>query len=85
MARPDLDTPEGRAAYRSELRKVGLKLRFAGFALIVVAAIVMLTIGESNKSAMTVAYGMLAAGWALFITAIFQRTRYHKRRMAEGL
>ena len=32
-----------------------------------------------------VAYGLLAAGWALVVTAIFMRTRHHKRRLAEGL
>jgi hypothetical protein len=85
MARPDLDTPEGRAAYRSELRRVGWKLRLGGFVFIVVAAVILLTLGETNKSAVAVSYGMLAAGWVLVITAIFQRTRYHKRRMAEGL
>ncbi len=28
-------------------------------------------------------YAALAAGWALMLTAIFVRTRYHRRRMAE--
>ena len=89
MARPNLETPEGRVAYRAELKRVGWKLRLGGFALIVVAAL-LVVIARDGKfgltdDAVTVAYGMLFAGWALVITAIFQRTRHHKRRMAEGL
>ena len=89
MARPDLDTPEGRAAYRAELKRVGWKLRLGGFVLVVVAALVV-TLSRDGKLGLTedavkVAYGLLFAGWALVITAIFQRTRHHKRRMAEGL
>lgn len=89
MARPDLESPEGRAAYRAELKRVGWKFRLGGFVLIVVAAL-LVVIARDGKFGLTddavkVAYGMLFAGWALVITAIFQRTRHHKRRMAEGL
>lgn len=89
MARPDLDSPEGRAAYRSELKRIGWKLRLSGFALIVVAAL-LVVIAQDGKFGLTedavkFAYGLLFAGWALVITAIYQRTRHHKRRMAEGL
>ena len=38
-----------------------------------------------TEDAVTVAYGVLAVGWALVIGSIFMRTRHHKRRMAEGL
>jgi hypothetical protein len=89
MARPDLESPEGRAAYRAELKRVGWKYRLGGFVLIVVAALLVVIARDGKfgltEDAVTVAYGLLFAGWALVITAIFQRTRYHKRRMAEGL
>ena len=38
-----------------------------------------------SEDAVVIAYGMLAAGWAMMMTAIFMRTRHHKRRLAEGL
>ena len=41
MSLPDLNTDEGRAAYRKELRQVGRPLRFTGLALIVAAAVVV--------------------------------------------
>lgn len=89
MARPDLESPEGRAAYRSELKRIGWKLRLGGFVLIVVAALLVALAQEGRfgltQDAVKVAYAMLFAGWAMVITAIFQRTRHHKRRMAEGL
>ena len=89
MARPDLESPEGRAAYRAELKRVGWKYRLGGFVLIVVAALLVVIARDGKfgltEDAVKVAYGMLFAGWALVITAIFQRTRHHKRRLAEGL
>ena len=89
MVRPNLDTPEGRTAYRAELKRVGWKLRLGGFVLIVVAALLVVFAQEGRfgltQDAVKVAYGMLFAGWVLVIAAIFQRTRHHKRRMAEGL
>lgn len=88
MTRPNLDSDEGRAAYRAELRRVGWPLRWGGLALIVVAAGMVLAVKDGNwlsEDLLIVAYGLLAAGWALVVTAIFMRTRHHKRRLAEGL
>ncbi|MNJ28450.1 hypothetical protein D3C77_229870 [compost metagenome] len=89
MARPDLETDAGKAAYRAELRRVGWKARMAGLAVIVVAAALVMFAREGRfgltEDAVTVAYGLLAIGWVLVIYAVFQRTRHHKRRMAEGL
>jgi len=89
MPAPDLSTEEGRAAYRKELRSVGRPLRAGGLAMVVAAALLILLsrngtfgIGEWG---VTVSYGMLAAGWAMVITAIYLRNRHHKRRLAEGL
>lgn len=88
MTRPDLNT-DGVAAYRRELKQVGRPLRFAGLALIVAAALLILSVREGwiggGELTTNVGYGMLALGWASFIAATFIRTRYHRRRMSEGL
>lgn len=88
MTRPDLDTDEGVAAYRRELKQVGRPLRFAGLALIVGAALLILSVREGyvggGELTTNIGYGMLALGWASFIAATFLRTRHHRRRMAEG-
>ncbi|MEE2848878.1 MAG: hypothetical protein VX561_03310 [Pseudomonadota bacterium] len=89
MSRPDLNTEEGRAAYRRELRRVAWPIRWGGLGLIVLAAVVILAARQNlfgmGEAAVTVAYGLLAAGWALWVAAVFIRTRHHKRRLAEGL
>jgi hypothetical protein len=86
---PDLNTDEGRAAYRRELRRVAWPIRVGGLGLIVLGALVAVAVrlqwfGLTNE-ALTVVYGMLAIGWAMVLAAIFLRTRHHKRRLAEGL
>lgn len=88
MTGPDLNTEEGRAAYRAEIKAVGRPLRLAGLALIVLSALVLTGMGRGwfALPAMfgMIAYGGLATGWALMLAAIFQRTRHHRRRSAEG-
>lgn len=87
MASPDLDTEEGRAAYRKELRGVARPLRAGGLALVVGAAVLILVVRQGNPAwsswAFTASYVMLGLGWALVIAAIYMRTRHHKRRMKE--
>lgn len=89
MTSPDLDTEEGRAAYRKELRRVAWPIRWTGLGLIVAAALVIVAVRQNlfglPQEANTVAFGMLAVGWALVLAAIFLRTRHHKRRLREGL
>jgi len=89
MPAPDLTTDEGRAAYRKELRNVGRPLRAGGLTLVVAAALLVLASRQGifgiGEWGVTVSYGMLAAGWALVIAAIYMRSRHHKRRLAEGL
>ena len=87
MPAPDLSTEEGRAAYRKELRGVGRPLRAGGLAMVVGAAVLILLSrqGTVGDWAVTVSYGMLAAGWAMVIAAVYMRTRHHKRRLAQGL
>jgi hypothetical protein len=89
MSLPDLETEDGRAAYRRELRRVGLPLRLGGLGLIVLGAILAVMartgfLGVDNR-VMPFAYAGLALGWALVLAAIFIRTRHHRRRLAEGL
>jgi hypothetical protein len=89
LSLPDLDTEDGRAAYRKELRRVALPMRFAGLGLIVLGAAWALMVrygvlGLTNET-MIVAYSALALGWALVLAAIWTRTQYHKRRLAQGL
>lgn len=85
----DLDTEEGRAAYRAELKAVGRPLRLGGLVLILLGVgYVVATRYDALpviQPLMLVAYGFVAAGWVLFLTATYLRTRYHKRRLAEGL
>ena len=83
---PDLDTEEGRAAYRKELRQVALPLRWAGLGLIILAALFCVAASREvlglPAGSIVIGYGMLAAGWALVIATTFLRTRHHRRRMA---
>ncbi|WP_291839446.1 hypothetical protein [Brevundimonas sp.] len=89
MSLPDLDTEEGRAAYRKELMAVGRPYRLGGLALVVAGAGYVLGSRyaglPADETLTLVAFGAVAAGWALFLAGRFLRTRHHKRRLAEGL
>ena len=87
MSPPDLETEEGRAAYRAELRAVALPLRWSGLGLILLAA--LFCVGASRgfmglpEGSVVIGYGLLAAGWALVIATTYLRNRHHRRRMKE--
>lgn len=87
MARPDLSTPEGRAAYSQELRRVAIEWRVSGIVLLAVGGFTLArTLGAG--SALTSGSGLagiaiIALGVAVSATAIAKRTAYHRRRMAE--
>ena len=86
MTRPDLSDDEAVARYRAELRAVGRNQRLAGFALVILGAIAVWTgvyAGAAGPTIQWAGNAALAAGWALMLAAIFLRTRYHRRRMAE--
>ena len=86
MTRPDLSDDARIAQYRAELRTVGRNQRLAGFALVVGGAIAVWAAGYAGAVGPAVqwaGYAALALGWALMLAAIFLRTRYHRRRMAE--
>lgn len=87
MTAPDLDTSEGLAAYRAELKGVARRPRLAGLAAIVVGAgFVLLSsqrvFGLTPQSAVY-GYAALAFGWVLLVVAFILRNRYHRRRMAQ--
>ena len=85
MARPDLSTPEGLTAYRAELRAVAQPVRMAAFALVLIGAAVVVAAVWLNVPnwAINGGYIALGIGWVMMVAAVFMRTRYHRRRMAE--
>ncbi len=86
MTSSDIETAERVAAYRAELRTVGRTQRLAGFGLVLLGAILVwlaTRAGDLAGMVQLAGYGALAAGWALMLTAIFLRTRYHRRRLRE--
>jgi protein-S-isoprenylcysteine O-methyltransferase Ste14 len=85
MARPDLSTSEGLTAYRQELRGVAQPVRFTAFGLVLLgAAVVVAAVWlELPDWAVNGGYIALGVGWVLMVSAVFLRTRYHRRRMAE--
>ncbi len=89
MSLPDLDTEEGRAAYRKEWRAVGRPYRLGGLVAILLGAGYVIAsrydVVPGHETALMVAYGLVAAGWAAFLAATFLRNRHHRRRLREGL
>ena len=86
MARPDLSTPEGRAAYRTELMAVGRGWRWTGLLIVVAALAGILTVrmGDEPLLGSTLGIASVAAmvlGWAILFAVIAVRTRHHRRRM----
>lgn len=83
---PRFDTPEGRDAYRAELRTVARSWRMGGLALIILGAglgaIDRFTDVSTPPWSTHAVFVLIVAGWALMMVAIFKRTLYHRRRMA---
>lgn len=82
MARPQLETPEGRDAYRRELRGVAASWRFAGIGLAAIGAVLLGLWRWAGVSTLIPAYVFLVIGGVLMIVAIVKRTRYHQRRIS---
>lgn len=86
MTRPDLSDEAKIAQYRAELRVVGRNQRLGGFALVILGAVAVWSagsVGAAGPVVQWIGYAALALGWALMLTAIFLRTRHHRRRMRE--
>jgi membrane protein YdbS with pleckstrin-like domain len=85
-APPRLDTPEGRDAYRRELRTVARPWRYGGLALILLGAVLggvhRFTTIETPAWTTHVVFILIVAGWAAMMFAILQRTLHHRRRYA---
>lgn len=85
---PDLSTPEGRAAYRRELKGVARVPRLTGFLLIIFGAVFLLLrkagyLGGNPAEPDWISLIALAAGWTVLVLAFLQRNKYHRRRMSE--
>jgi uncharacterized membrane protein YkgB len=86
MSAPDLETPEGRDAYRRELMGVARRERVGGAVAVLAGALVVLGSAKGwvglSSSTITVGYGIVALGWILFAYGIVKRSRHHRRRMS---
>ena len=86
MTGPDLSNDEAYRAYRTELRAVGRTPRLIGFVLVVLGPVAVwsgVKAGAAGPAIQWAGYAGLAIGWALMLSAIVLRTRYHRRRMRE--
>jgi drug/metabolite transporter (DMT)-like permease len=80
MTRPNLKDPEELAAYKRELRGLYKLWRWVGLAIVVGGVVVMfMRDGQFDRYS----GALLFVGWAILIAVVIQRTRYHKRRLAE--
>ena len=85
---PDLGTPEGKAAYRRELKAVARVPRVTGFLLILVGALLMIVrkagyLGGNPAEPDWISLLTLGAGWVFLVLAFLQRNKHHRRRMSE--
>ena len=80
MTRPNLKDPDELAAYKRELRGLYKVWRWVGLAVVVAGVVVMFA---RDGQFDLYSGALLFVGWAILIAVVIQRTRYHKRRMAE--
>jgi len=86
--KPDLSTPQGREAYRRELRGVAIPWRLIGLPMVALGGVGMVWFGRGAQGLADTSGGvaslvLVGVGVALLIVAIVIRTRYHKSRLAE--
>lgn len=87
MAKPDLQSPEGRRAYGVELAGIARGWRWTGLSLVALSAVgwiarAKLHLPWDSPLAIATIAG-LVVGWGLAIVGIVKRTRYHRARMAD--
>lgn len=79
--RPDLTTPEGKAAQRAALRRIAPNLRRFSL-LIVIAGAGLVLWGRYGAGAPAWAEpagaAVLVLGWAMFVIVIVRRTLHHR-------
>lgn len=80
MSRPDFTDPAQLTSYKRELRGLYKGWRWLGLAIVAVGVALMF-LRDGQFDALSI--GLIVVGWAILIGVIVQRTRYHKRRMAE--
>lgn len=88
MPAPDLSNPDGRAAYRRELRAYMRPVRWLALSIMFAGMLLMLWpiygggpwyIGSFKT--LNLAWSVIVFGWAVAAFVIVRRTRYHTRRM----
>jgi hypothetical protein len=87
MSKPDLQSPEGRRAYRAELMHVARGWRWTGLGIVALAAAGFVATSRLHMPLLASPLGLatvagLVIGWGLAIVGVVKRTRYHKARMA---
>ena len=83
--RPDLADPEARAAYKRELRGVARGPRYAGLALIALAAVGLFYTrwqGIEDSALRLASWIALGLDWLVSLAGSAIRTRYRRERMA---
>ena len=89
MAKPDLTDPDTRAGYRRELRAYGRRWSWLGFTLLALSAALLIwprmggpwMLGPLPMQHW--GWALLALSWAILLTVIAARTRYHRQRMRD--
>ena len=89
MAKPDLTDYAQRAAYRRELRAYGRRWSRLGLTMLALSAVLLVwprmggpwMLGPLPMQRW--GWGLLAVSWAILLTVIAARTRYHRQRMRE--
>lgn len=84
MSKPDLTTPQGRDAYRRELKGVARPLRFAGLAFAILGLVLTILRARLMPGLpVAVPLGAFALGLLNMLAALALRTQYHLARMRE--
>jgi hypothetical protein len=83
--RPDLDSPEGRAAYKRELRRLMRVPRLLGFFFVLLGTGIVIYAQRAGITGLLkpIGFGVMALGWFNLLLILYFQARYHRARMAE--